>query len=126
MDFAIVGILSSLTILIVMWRIDLKKFMGYPAVLDATVTLALIAALHGTLGGISAGIVGGMFFSLMITVIRACYGYDRLQRIGWKLAWVNTPPTHDIAGYFKNPKIPKLPKTAWFIIAFAVLLLIMQ
>lgn len=124
MDFAIVGVLSSLTILIVMWRIDLKKFMGYPAMLDAGVTLALVWALHGTLGGISAGIVGGMFFSLMITLIRQCYGYSRLQRQGLRLVWHTTPPKHDLIGFVKKPKMPKLPKSAWVVLIIIILALL--
>lgn len=77
------GILMSFTILIVMARLGLRKFMGYPAILDATVVLLLGALLHGTFGGVTAAISGGLFFSLMITVIRRLYGYEKLTRRGW-------------------------------------------
>ena len=77
------GILMAFTILIVMCRLGLRKFMGYPAILDATVVFLLGFLLHGTFGGITAAISGGLFFSLMITVIRRFYGYSRLTRRGW-------------------------------------------
>ena len=77
------GILMSFTILIVMFRLGIRKFMGYPALLDATIVFLLGFLLHGTFGGITAAITGGLFFSLMITVIRRFYGYSRLTRRGW-------------------------------------------
>lgn len=71
------GILSAFTILIVLYRLGLRKFMGYPAILDAAVVFLLAFLLHGTFGGITAAITGGLFFSLAITVIRKYYGYSR-------------------------------------------------
>ena len=83
--FAItIGILSAIVILIVMARLGLRKFMGYPAIMDVLVTIFLAALLHGTYAGMTAAVIGGLFFSLMITVIRRCYGYTRLTRTGWK------------------------------------------
>lgn len=71
------GILSAFTILIVLYRINLKKFMGYPAILDGVIVFVLAFLLHGTLGGVTAAIVGGLFFSMAITVIRKYHGYAR-------------------------------------------------
>jgi len=79
------GILMSFTLLIVMARLGLRKFMGYPAILDAAVVLLLGWLLHGTFGGIAAAITGGLFFSVMITVIRKYYGYSRFTYKGWKI-----------------------------------------
>lgn len=79
------GILMAFTILIVMARLGLRKFMGYPAILDAIVVLLLGWLLHGTFGGITAAITGGLFFSLMITVVRKYYGYSRFTRRGWEV-----------------------------------------
>ena len=84
MLFAILtGILMSITLLIVMARIGIRKFMGYPAILDIAIVVALAMLLHGTLGGITAAISGGLFLSLVITIIRIVYGYERLTFRGW-------------------------------------------
>lgn len=89
MPFAVViGVLSAIVVLIVMSRINLKRFMGYPATLDATVTVFLAWLLHGSYVGMVAAIVGGLFFSCLITVIRYTYGYSVLERQGCKLKWV--------------------------------------
>lgn len=77
------GILMAFTVLIVIARLGMRKFMGYPAVLDASIVIVLGWLLHGTFGGITAAITGGLFFSLMITVIRKYYGYSRLTHRGW-------------------------------------------
>lgn len=71
------GILLSWTLLIIMYRLNLKRFLGYPAIMDAGGTLLLGALLHGTLGGMIAAISGGLFLSLIITVLRHYYGYAR-------------------------------------------------
>jgi hypothetical protein len=89
MLFAIaIGVLSAFVILIAMSRINLKKFMGYPAAMDVLVTVVLIWMLHGSYVGMVAAVIGGLFFSGMITVIRKMYGYTKLERKGYRLVWV--------------------------------------
>ena len=79
----LIGVLSALAILIVMMRINLRRFMGFPATLDALVVLLLIFMLHGSYVGMVAAVVGGIAFSAMITLIRRLYGYEELTRKGW-------------------------------------------
>ena len=89
MIFAVcMGILSAFVVLIVCWRLGIKKFMGYPAFMDAFVTVALAWLLHGSYVGMVAAIIGGLVFSGMITVIRKAYGYSRLERKGLRIVWV--------------------------------------
>lgn len=78
-----IGVLSCIVVLIAMARIDLQKFMGYPAIMDVAVTLLLMWMLHGSYVGMVAAVIGGLVFSLAITVIRRCYGYKRLTWRGW-------------------------------------------
>lgn len=89
MIFAVaIGILSAFVILIAMSRINLKKFMGYPATMDVLVTVLLIWMLHGSYVGMVAAVIGGLFFSGMITVIRRMHGYTKLERRGFRYVWV--------------------------------------
>jgi hypothetical protein len=83
-----VGVLSAITVMVVMARIDLKKFMGYPAIMDCFVTALLAILLYGTYTGIVAAIVGGLFFSFIVSIVRRVYGYKRLERKGFKWHWV--------------------------------------
>lgn len=84
----VIGVLSALAILIVMMRLGIRKFMGYPALMDALVVLMLILMLHGTYVGMVAAVVGGLVFSGVITLIRRVWGYARLERRGVKLKWI--------------------------------------
>lgn len=70
------GILMAWTLLIIMGRMNLRRFLGYPAIMDVMGTLILGALLHGTLGGMIAAISGGLFLSLIITVLRHYIGYE--------------------------------------------------
>ena len=79
-----VGILSALAIAIVMIRLGMSKFAGYPALCDISVTLGLAALLYGTWSGMVAAIVGGLAFSLLITIYRRIFGFERLTLKGWK------------------------------------------
>ena len=78
------GMLSAVAIVIVMCRLDMKKFAGYPAICDTAVTLGLGFILYGTWSGMVAAIVGGLTFSLMLTIYRYCFGYKRMTIKGWK------------------------------------------
>lgn len=118
MIFAIfIGILSALVVLIAMARMDIRKFMGYPATMDILVTVLLIAMLHGSYVGMVAAVIGGLVFSALITVIRKTYGYKRLHRVKMKLVWVAYNPTTEF--HFKF-----MPKIRGWQIAGAVCLLI--
>jgi hypothetical protein len=94
MLFAIsMGFLTAIVILIVQARLDLRKFMGYPATMDCLVTLLIAWLLHGTFAGMTAAAFGGLFYSIIITIIRRTYGYKTLTFKGWV--------THDAEPYSK-------------------------
>lgn len=100
--FAIlVGILSAIAVIVVMARISLKKFMGYPVITDICVTLFLACLLAGTFAGITAALVGGLVFSALITVIRKLLGYQRIGIRKMKPVWVDYPPSINLNGVTK-------------------------
>lgn len=78
------GLLSALSIFVVMCRINVKRFMGYPALVDVATCIFLMQALHGSFGGMVAAITGSLFFSAFIWVYRKLFGYERwLGKRGW-------------------------------------------
>lgn len=74
LEAAMIGLISAIVVLIIQARLDLRKFMGYPALMDAVVTLLIAWVLYGTFAGMTAAAFGGLFYSLMITLIRRYYG----------------------------------------------------
>lgn len=102
-----IGVLSALVVLIAMSRIDIRKFMGYPAIMDILVTCLLIMMLHGSYVGMVAAVIGGLVFSGMITVIRKCMGYKRIHRHGVRFVWVDYPAKYNAPTLnLKGMKIP--------------------
>ena len=77
------GILSAIAITIVMFRIGMDKFAGYPAVCDTAVTISLTFLLFGTWSGMVAAIIGGLTFSAILTLYRYLHGYSRFSSKGW-------------------------------------------
>lgn len=90
----LLGFLSSISILIVMWRINIRRFMGYPACCDLAVCLFLMDIFAGSFGGMCSAIFASLFFSAGITVARKLFGYERFN---WRQRqWVS----HD--GYLQT------------------------
>lgn len=84
----LLGFLSALSVFVVMWRINIRRFMGYPVICDVTVCVALGLALHGSFGGMAAAIIGSLFFSAGIWCLRHLVGYERYV---WRVGWVRQP-----------------------------------
>ena len=85
-EILIMSVLTALAILIVMIKIDIRKFLGYEITVDLTVTcfLAALGAMTGTFMGLMTGIVAGLAFSLVIAALKKLLGYKSLNRKGWQ------------------------------------------
>jgi hypothetical protein len=95
--YSFLGFLSAASVVIVMYRLGIERFLGYPAILDATVCLLLTWMLHGTLSGMISAIIGSLLFSGMITILRRIHGYEKLEFVGWRLRWVHyDAPVHGL------------------------------
>ncbi len=85
MTFVILtGVLSAVAVIVIMSRIGMKKFAGYPALCDAAVTMLLAYLLFGTWSGMVAAIIGGLTFSVFLTIYRNLFGFSKLTKEGWK------------------------------------------
>lgn len=93
--YSFMGALSAFSVIIVMYRLGIRRFLGYPAILDASVVVVLGLLLHGSIAGMMAAIIGSLFFSLLITILRRIHGYERLERSGLTFRWVHhDAPVH--------------------------------
>lgn len=78
-----------ITMLLTMARLDLRKFLGYAAVIDVAFTILMFAMFAGSYSGIVAGAFAGLFMTACLYVLRYSMGYKKL-RMGlkgpyWKL-----------------------------------------
>lgn len=92
-----------LTMFGLMARFGLRKFLGYSAVVDIAFTVLMFAMFSGTFSGIVAGAFAGLFMTGLLYVLKASVGYERLERVGWKIKWVAHPPvwnTNFVKGAF--------------------------
>lgn len=86
------GFALTLTLFLVMQRTGrLKRFLGYAAVVDIIFTVLIFALFAHTFSGVIAGTFAGLFMAIGLTVLRNTLGYERLQRKGFKLVWVEYP-----------------------------------
>jgi len=72
-------------ILIVMAKLDIRKFLGFDAPLDIIVTFGLgaLGAATGTFSGVILGIFAGLMFSLVFWLLKKLIGYQKLTLQGW-------------------------------------------
>lgn len=81
----ITGLAAALAILIVMAKIDIRKFLGFEVPVDILVTLGLgaLGAMTGTFSGVMMGIVSGLIFSIVFLLLGKVLGKKRLTMKGW-------------------------------------------
>lgn len=73
------GFCMVLTTFLLMARINLKRFLGYPNIVDVTFTLFMLYAFAGTFSGAAAGAIAGIFMSVMLWACRCTMGAERLS-----------------------------------------------
>jgi|DEB0MinimDraft_3_1074331.scaffolds.fasta_scaffold00073_32 hypothetical protein len=65
MEGLFAGILTSIAILIVLWKIGFRRFKYIEVPMDIAVTLGLMFLFWGTFSGMMTAIFGGLFFSIL-------------------------------------------------------------
>jgi len=86
------GFLTALALLVVCWRINIQRIVGYPVATDITATSMFIIMMAGTLTGMAIAIVAGLLFSGAIGIIRRIKGYERFNLK--TRAWEYYPAQH--------------------------------
>jgi hypothetical protein len=74
-EMIMIGIASALGILILLAKMDLWKLLGFDILLDILATCTLMIMYAGTLGGMVAAMVGGLFISIALLVLKKLFGY---------------------------------------------------
>lgn len=73
------GFLTAMALLVVCWRINIQRIVGYPVLTDLTATSMFCILMAGTLTGMAIAIVAGLLFSATIWAVRKVKGYERFN-----------------------------------------------
>lgn len=79
----LVAFMAVLGLLIMMGRLNLKRFLGYPNLVDIACTVFFLIIFAGTFSGMVVAGFASLFMSLMLWVLRATVGAERLE-VRWE------------------------------------------
>ena len=66
----IIGIMSALGILIVLYKMGMARVLAYDIYVDIASTAFLMYVFSGTLGGMIAAMAGGLFISITLLFLK--------------------------------------------------------
>lgn len=85
----IMGLITTAMFVIVLARIDIRKFIGYPILLDMLGHTLFVTLYMGTLTGMVCAAIAGLTLSASIYILRKSLGYKRYKL---KHGWIYYPP----------------------------------
>ena len=86
MDALIAGLVSALSALFLLAKLDMRKCLGYDVPIDITFTVGVAWLMKDTYSGISSAMIGGLLLSVLLIVLKKFLG---AERIDWKLSFRN-------------------------------------
>lgn len=86
--FVVVAIVTVLGTLLMMGRLNLKRFLGYPNLVDVAFTILMLVLFHDTFSGMVVGGLTSLFMSVCLWVLRSSIGAERLA---WRKGRFNVP-----------------------------------
>lgn len=75
--YFMVAVVTVVAILIMMARMNLKRWLGYPNATDVFVTLSLTVLMHDTFSGMVVAAFASLFLSITLWVLRSSIGAER-------------------------------------------------
>jgi hypothetical protein len=73
------GFLSAIALVVIMARLDIRKFMGYPVIVDITGSALFCLLFAGTLTGMMVAVIAGLTLSAIVWMIRYVIGFERFN-----------------------------------------------
>lgn len=85
--FFMVALVTVLGALLMMGRLNLKRFLGYPNTVDVAFTVLMFMLFHDTFSGMVVGGLTSLFMSVMLWVLRSSIGAEVLtvKRGKWNM-----------------------------------------
>ena len=76
--FILVGAMTVIGVLLMLARLNIKRFLGYPNTVDILFTLLMLWMFAGTFSGMVAAGFASLFMSIILWVLRSTLGAERL------------------------------------------------
>lgn len=76
--FMLIALMTVIGLLIMMARINLKRFLGYPNAVDIGATVVFALLFHGTFAGMVVVGFASLMLSLSLWALRSTVGAERL------------------------------------------------
>lgn len=86
-EMMFVGVVTAIAVIVVMAKLNIRRFLWCEAVVDVAFTIALMIMFAGTLGGMIAAVVGGLVLSIALWLLKKQMGYERLVFRRWLPRW---------------------------------------
>jgi hypothetical protein len=104
MEMIIVGLISGLGLILILLKMNFWKVLGFDIYVDIGATVLLMYLYMGTLGGMIAGMVGGLQVSIILLIVKKLWGHmsPAITRDGFKFSITWTP----VPGLLYNKHIP--------------------
>lgn len=72
------GLIAALGCLIILWRLGIRRVVGYILFWDIALTTLLVFMFIGTYAGMMTGLFAGVIISVVLTLVKKSIGYERL------------------------------------------------
>lgn len=92
------GLLTACAFLILLYKLNLKRVLQYDLLIDVLVTFFLMWIFAGTFAGMMAAIIGGLFVSIVLVLLKKTMPRQKLGVIKTKsfpyrkIGWVTINP----------------------------------
>ena len=78
-EMLIVGFLTAVACIVVMVKINIRRFLWVEVLVDIIFTAALLFMFAGTLGGMIAAVFAGLILSITLWILKKRFGFERLM-----------------------------------------------
>ena len=76
--FIIIAAMTVIGILVMMGRLNMRRFLGYPNLVDITCSVLFLMLFAGTFSGMVVAGFASLFMSCMLGALRSFMGAERL------------------------------------------------
>jgi len=74
----LVGIFSALGLLLIALKLGGRKIIGADVFVDILITFTLMVCFYGTFSGVTAAMIGGLFVSIVLFIMKKTMKHEKL------------------------------------------------
>lgn len=86
-ELLLAGLIASHTLLLICFKLGIRRVLGYDVVFDIAATLLLLWMFSGTYSGMIAASIGGLVITAELWVLKRYLGYEKLEYVNKELRW---------------------------------------